>query len=207
MKKMSTTNSLKSIALVMMLLITFNVSSQERSWTTKTTKDGKTKVRYDIEKVDGGSHMYYIAESNVNTSLEDLDAYFSNSENHKNFLENTPKSEEVEKISNNEWLIYYYFDAPWPISDSDVVAKINRVKEDNKIVFTANVTSSDYNKSDTDRLTTYKFIYEFAKIDDKTTKITINADFISIGSVPKFLIRTWFPKGPAEIIRKLESRN
>lgn len=207
MNKLNKTNSVKYFTLIIMLLITFSASSQDRNWTTKTTKDNKTTVRYDIEKVDGGTHMYYIAESDVNASLEDLDTYFLNSENHKNFLENTPKSEEVEKKSNDEWTIYYYFDAPWPISDSDVVAIINRTKEDNKIVFTANVTPNDYNKSDTDRLTTYKFIYEFVKIDDKTTKITINADFISIGSVPKFLIRTWFPKGPAEIIRKLGSRN
>lgn len=199
-------NTIKKVATFAIILISLNVFAQDRNWTTKTTKDGKTKVKYDIEKADGGTHMYYIAESNVNASLEELDTYFSNSANHKNFLENTPVSEEIQKISDNEWITYYFIDAPWPMPNSDVVAKFNRVQEDNKLTFTANAVTHDYKTEDVDRIQTYKFIYDFEKVDNTTTKVTINADFISVGSVPKFLVRTWFPKGPARIISNLGSR-
>lgn len=197
---------MKKLIIALVFVITYNATSQERNWTTKTTKDGKSIVKYELIKEKEGTHFYYTAESNVNVSLEDLETYFSNSENHKKFLERTPKTEEVNKISDNEWIIYYYFDAPWPMSDSDVVAKITRVKEENKIVFTANAISNDYKKTDVYRLRTYTFIYEFEKINSNTTKISISADYIPGGSVPNFLIKTWFPEGPAKIVSKLGLR-
>lgn len=194
---------MKKIFIFILFVISYNASSQDSNWITKTTKDGKTTVKYNIEKEEKGTHFYYTAQRNVNASLDELDSYFSNSTNHKNFLENTPESEEVEKISDNEWIIYYYFDAPWPMPDNDVVAKISRVKEGNKLIFTASAISNDYRKTKINRITDYRFVYEFEKIDNETTKITISADYIPAVSVPKFLIRTWFPEGPARIVSKL----
>ncbi|WP_405565859.1 hypothetical protein [Polaribacter sp. Asnod6-C07] len=199
-------NSFKKLAVLGILFINLNLFSQDRNWTIKTTKDEKTTVKYDIEKENGGTHMFYIATQTVNTSISELADYFSKSSNHKNFLENTPKSEEVEKISDNEWITYYFFDAPWPMPNSDVVVKFKKTKKDNKIFFTANAINNDYKESDVERLSTYTFIYEFEKIDEQNTKITINANFISVGSVPNFLVKTWFPKGPAKIISNLSSK-
>lgn len=192
--------------MLLLFATAYNSSSQENNWTTKITKDGKTTVKYNIEKVGEGTYFHYTAQGNVSATLDELDVYFSNSDNHKNFLENTPKSEEVEKISDDEWIIYYYFDAPWPMADNDVVAKIIRVKEDNKLIFTASAIANDYKKTKINRITTYQFVYEFEKVDDKTTKTTISADYIPAVSVPKFLIKTWFPEGPAKIVSKLEAR-
>ena len=56
-------------------------------------------------------------------------------------------------------------------------------------------------------MTTYKVIYEFEKINNTTTKITYNADYIPVGNIPKFLIKSWFPKGPIKIVSKLGSRS
>lgn len=198
-------SKIKHLIVTLLLLISFSVSSQTRNWTTKTSKDGETTVKYDLEKEDGGTHLYYVAERNSSTSLDELDAYFSKSDNHKFFLENTTKSDEVKKTSDNEWITYYYFDAPWPMPNSDVVVKFNKSKTDDTLIFTANVITGEYGKKDVDRLTTYKFIYTFKKVDDNTTKISITADFISVGSVPNFLVRSWFPEGPARIISNLGS--
>ncbi|WP_372775949.1 hypothetical protein [Mangrovibacterium sp.] len=196
---------MKHISLIVFLLTTFSAFSQGRNWTIETAKDGKTTVKYELVKEKQGTHFYYIAQTTTNASLTELDAYFSSSANHKRFLEATPQSEEVKKLSDDEWITYYYFNAPWPMADSDVVAKINRTKKDNKLVFTANAISNDYKKTDLDRVTSYKFMYEFEKVSDETTKITITADYIPVGSVPNFLIKAWFPQGPANIVTKLGS--
>jgi len=180
-----------------------NTFSQNRNWTEKTLKDGKTTVKYELVKEDQGTHFYYIAQTTVNTTLDKLDTYFSNTDNHKLFLERTPITKQIEKISNNQWLAYYYFNAPWPLSDSDLVIKITRFKENNKLKFIATATSSDYKAKEVERMKTYKVIYQFEKIDDTTTKITYNADYIPIGSIPNFLIKTWFPEGPANIVINL----
>ncbi|MEO9893197.1 hypothetical protein [Aurantibacter sp.] len=192
---------IKYIPIVAVLLTSFHVFSQDRNWTTETAKDGKSIVKYELVKEEEGTHFYYIAQTSVNTSLEELDAYFSKSGNHKSFLERTPITKEIEKSSKNEWLSYYYFDAPWPMADSDIVIKFNRVKQENKLVFTANGVSNSYQPEDVKRMSNYKVIYEFEKVDNGTTKITYNADYIPVGSVPNFLIKTWFPEGPANIVK------
>lgn len=198
---------IKSIYTIALLLSCFFVNSQERNWTVKQSKDGKSSVKYELIKENKGTHFYYIAETTANVTLDELDTYFSNTSNHKFFLESTPKTEKIKKTSNNEWLAYYYFNAPWPLSDSDIVIKFNRIKKDDKLIFTANAISSDYKKTDVERMTNYKVIYEFEKINNTTTKITYNADYIPVGNIPKFLIKTWFPKGPIKIVTKLGSRN
>lgn len=194
---------MKYLIVVTILLFSVNSFSQNRNWTIETSKDGKSIIKYELIKEDNGTHFYYVAETKVSTSIDALDSYLSNSSNHKNFLERTPKSIEIKKLSNNEWLTYYYFDAPWPMGDSDVVVKINRTKTDNKLIFNAEAISNNYKKGDVDRVTDYKFIYELEKINNTTTKITINADYIPEGSVPNFLIKAWFPEGPAKIVRNL----
>ncbi|MDE5419441.1 hypothetical protein L3049_15700 [Labilibaculum sp. DW002] len=196
-------NRIKIISSLVILLISYNVFSQGRNYKTEITKDGKATVKYETVKEKEGRHFYYSAQRNVNASLDKLDAYLSISNNHKNFLENTPISEEIRKISDNEWVTFYLFDAPWPIPDSDVIVKFNRVKKDNKLVFTAIAISDDYKKSDVYRITNYKFVYELEKVNADTTKITITADYIPAGFVPVFLINTWFPEGPARIISNL----
>ncbi|OIQ31093.1 MAG: hypothetical protein BM564_01145 [Bacteroidetes bacterium MedPE-SWsnd-G2] len=197
---------MKYISLILVLFCSSNTFAQLRNWTEEYSKDGKSTVKYEIVKEEKGKHFYYIAQTYASTTLDELDAYFSNTENHKNFLESTPITQEIEKISDNEWIAYYYFDAPWPMADSDLVLKINRVKADDTLVFIATAISHDYTYSDVERMTDYKVVYEFEKINDSTTKITYNANYIPLGSIPNFLINTWFPEGPAKIVTSLGAK-
>lgn len=194
---------IKYITLTLLLLLSYNAISQNRNWTIEKSDDGISSVKYDLIKEEDGTHFYYIAQTTANTTLDKLDVYFSNTENHKQFLERTPITKEIAKISENEWLAYYFFNAPWPLSDSDLVIKINRIKEANMLKFIATAVTNDYKTKDVERMKTYKVIYEFEKINESTTKITYNADYIPIGSIPKFLIKTWFPEGPINIVTKL----
>lgn len=199
-------NSIKIVGTLSFLLIVSFTFSQNRNWTTETSKDGKSTVKYELVDEEDGTHFYYIAQTKANVSLDELDAYLSNTANHKNYLESTPITEEFKKISDNEWLAYYFFDAPWPLPNSDLVIKFIRTQKDNKLVFTATAFSSDYKASKTKRMTKYKVIYEFEKIDGTTTKITYNADYIPVGSIPNFLIKSWFPEGPARIVKNIGAK-
>ena len=53
------------------------------------------------------------------------------------------------------------------------------------------------------RVYLYDVIYKFEKIADKKIKVTIEAAFSPASSIPKFLMNTWLPKGPAGIITQL----
>ncbi|MRI01681.1 hypothetical protein GH721_14150 [Kriegella sp. EG-1] len=191
------------IGIFIILLVSFKVFSQERSWTIEKSKDGKSTVKHDLVKEDKRTHFYYIAQTTANVTLGELDSYFSKTMHHQNFLERTPITEEIEKIAGDEWLAYYFFDAPWPLANSDVVLRIKRTKENRKLIFTATAIAHNYKKSNVERMTRYNVIYEFESLDDQTTKITYNADYVPVGSIPKFLIKAWFPEGPANIVTNL----
>lgn len=199
-------NTVKYIS-IFTLLCSFCMFSQERNWTIENSKDDKSTVKYELIKQEEGTHFYYIAQTMANVTLDELDTYFSNTENHKLFLESTPITKETGKISEDEWLAYYFFNAPWPLPDSDLVIKINRIKETNKLTFIATAIKNDYKTKDVKRMKTYKVIYTFEKINNSNTKITYNADYIPVGSIPKFLIKTWFPEGPIKIVTNLGKLN
>lgn len=188
---------------ILTLLTSFSMFSQERNWTFEKSKDAKSTVKYELVKEDNRTHFYYVAQTTANVSLDELDAYFSDTDNHKYFLESTPITEKFKILSENEWLAYYFFDAPWPLSNSDIVIKINRSRKDNNLIFTATSISNDYKKSNVERMSKYKVIYTFEKINASETRITYNADYIPVGSIPKFLIKAWFPEGPANIVTNL----
>ena len=193
----------KNISIVALVILATSTVTTSREWKKETSDDGKATVKYELLKEEKGTRFYYIAETTTDASLDKLDAYFSNSANHKNFLEATPKSEEVRKESENEWVTYYYFDAPWPMSDSEVVVKFTRVKEEGRLTYTGKAIADDYKKGKLSRLTNYTFVYIFETLNEKETKVTINADYIPGGSVPQFLINMWFPEGPANIVKNL----
>ncbi|WP_272151559.1 hypothetical protein [Tenacibaculum aiptasiae] len=194
---------MKKLIAFIFLLTTINGISQNRNWNTKTSKDGKTVVKYDIVKNNGKTHIYYTAETKGDVSIEKIENYFSVSENHKQFLENTTKSEQVKKTSDTEWTTYYYFDAPWPMPNSDAVLNFKTTKTNTTIAFTGTSAPKSYKTTDVKRMETYNIKYSFEKINNNSTKVIISADFVPIGSVPKWLLKGWFPKGPAGIASRL----
>ena len=194
---------IKYIRTVVILLTSINAFAQSRNYKTKTAKDGRTTVKYELVKEEEGTHFYYVAQTTANITLDELDTYFSNTNNHKKFLKRTPVTQEIKKISGKEWLAYYYFDAPWPMADSDIVIKIDRVKKDDILIFTATAVSNDYKQEDVKRMANYKVVYEFKKVYPDITKITYTADYVPVGYVPNLLAKMWFPEGPANIVNSI----
>ena len=90
-------HQIKSIITITFILIAMGSFSQTRNWKTETSKDGKATVKYELVKEGKRTHFYYIAQTTANVTFDELAAYFSNTANHKFFLESTPITEEVKK--------------------------------------------------------------------------------------------------------------
>ncbi len=100
----------KIMSLILILCTTTLLA--QRNWKTETSKDGKVIVKSEITSTEKGKIIHYIAETTTDISLEKAAEYLRDSNTHKNFLENTQESKEVQKITNDNWITYYYFDAP-----------------------------------------------------------------------------------------------
>jgi hypothetical protein len=191
------------ILIATLLLLSINGIAQERNWTTQKSSDEKVTIKSDIINGNNGKIIYYIAITTGNITLAQAESYMRNSTNYKDFLENTTESTEIKSISNNEWVTYCYFDAPWPMPNSDAVQKFTFTKTTTGFEVSGAVISGIYAMKDVPRMQTNNITYVFNKINSTTTEITIKANFETTGDVPKWLLKNWFPDGPSEIIQNL----
>lgn len=191
----------KIMSLILILCTTTLLA--QRNWKTETSKDGKVIVKSEITSTEKGKIIHYIAETTTDISLEKAAEYLRDSNTHKNFLENTQESKEVQKITNDNWITYYYFDAPWPMPNSDAVQEFKLSKTNNSLTVSGISKPNAYKDSKVKRMDNYDISYHFEKLENKKTKLTITATFTPVSSVPKFLLKSWFPKGPAAIANKL----
>ena len=180
--------------------------SQEHNWKKEISKDGNVTVKSDIINTEEGKHIYYIAETiTTDINLNQAETYLRNVSNYKKFLENTDESKKVNTIDENTWISYFYFDAPWPMPNSDAVQKFTLKKTNSSLTITGKSQADAYKKTDVDRMKINNITYHFEKIDERTIKVNVISDFEPIGSVPEFLLKGWFPKGPANIVKRLIS--
>ncbi|CAL2060013.1 hypothetical protein [Tenacibaculum sp. 190524A05c] len=193
---------MKKIMSIILILCSTALIAQ-RNWKTETSKDGKVIVKSDIVNTDDGKVIYYIAETTTDISLEKAEKCLRDSQTHKNFLENTTESKQVEKSSESKWITYYFFDAPWPMPNSDAVQEFTVTKTPNSLTVSGTSKPKAYKSTDVKRMNNYDITYHFEKLENQKTKLTITAKFSPVGRVPKFLLKGWFPKGPAGIATRL----
>jgi len=183
--------------------------AQNRNWKENTSKDGKVFVKSEVATEKGpdgeeGKVIYYIAESKYDISLQKVEAFMRNAANYKLFLENTEESKKIKSISSDEWITYLYFDAPWPLPNSDCVQKMTYSKNgENSFSIQAKVEDGHLEKKDVGRMDLYDALYEFTKTDDGKVKLKLTAAFAPLGSAPSWMLNSWFPEGPAGIITRL----
>jgi hypothetical protein len=189
------------------LLIFIKGTAQDGSWKTDILKDGKVTVKSKIvtQQVNNKEKnvFYYTVETIADIDIEKAEVFMRNSANYKKFLESVETSNEVKQISANSWITYIYFDNSFPVSDIDCVQTFEYIKTNGGFNISGKATPAEYEMKKVSRVYLYDVIYKFENIADKKIKITIEAVFSPAGSIPKVLMNTWLPKGPAGIITRL----
>jgi hypothetical protein len=123
---------------------------------------------------------------------------------HKEIL-NEEVSEILQSISDSEWLVYYYFDAPWPIPNSDCVAKMNFSEDINNKIATFTLTAEPflYDTKNVRRVTYYSVLYTFKDLGNGNVEITSIAKLTPAIEAPEWIVRNFFPNGPARYLQRI----
>lgn len=188
----------------LLLIFSSTALSQERKWTQANSKDGTVSVKYEITKDDSErTVVYYEGKTSFLGSIENYKALMSNSSRYQEFLEYTEESKEIERSSSSEWLMYLYFDQPWPLPNSDCVHRVY-LKDtlSNGFNIVATTDEEAYPKQDVKRMEVYDVSYSFIEQEGQIV-FTIKAKFTPVGSLPKWMLVSWFPEGPAGIMRRI----
>jgi hypothetical protein len=200
-----------SFAAVLLFLLGWtNATAQNNTWKKATTKNGQINVWSDIGKRinNKGEEVPLIRYKCFTTTRlpkAKLVATLKNAPIHKDFLSNTEESRQLKQLNPKEWLFYYYIDAPWPMPNSDCVMNMKQedIASGRKTIFRGTAAPGAYEKQDVRRMDYNDVVYTFQDMGDGTTYVEIFSQFTPIGSAPDWLMRSWFPDGPSDILERL----
>lgn len=185
--------------------------AQSVNWKTEQSKDGRVEVNYLIksEQNQQGKKVQIVEyESTMlsqTVSLQQCTTLMKNVDLHKDFLQDTEQSYKIKDLSKDDWSVYYYINSIWPLPDTDCVAKVIYEQEnENTVSFSSISTPNDYENKGVERMILNDAKYTFEALSDSSVKITIWVKFQPVVNAPKWMLNTWFPKGPAQMMYKLE---
>lgn len=168
-------------------------------------KDGvEVKSKVDRKVVDGKEQTVgeYIATCTAPISLAQAEQLLRSEKGSQEYVEFTTQSKIIERKGANDWTVHMYFDAPYPLGDSDCVLDYQYVKTNNGFVVKSKSNPSGYELGSVDRMQHSEGIFEFEKIGESQTKITMSSSFAPAGDPPKWMLAAWFPKGPAKMMNR-----
>jgi hypothetical protein len=77
-------------------------------------------------------------ECELHCSIEKLEHFLLDFENYIHWQFNTSESKVIKKISDSEFIYYTKIEAPWPVSDRDMVVRLRSKRSDSELSISAN---------------------------------------------------------------------
>jgi len=201
-------NSTKT-GLFFLSLLSLNLSiwAQKPGWNQVSTKDGKVTVTYRFsESIDQNGKKYNVLEYEAVTiaaaSLEDFKQVMMNDTKHMEFMEGTEQVRRVREISEEEWITYYFLNARWPMPDADLVTRyiLEEDPEGRLLTITGSPAPDMYPEGQVPRMKHNQSKFTFTNMGNGKIEVVMYSKSIPLVSVPKWLIRTWIPNGPADML-------
>ena len=104
----------------------------EGDWKLEKDKEG---IKVYTRKAVGSTIKDSRAEMQLTADPEVIFKAISDATNHVKWMDRCAASKILEQTSSSEYIVYYEADAPWPVSDRDLIARWNiERKKDGSII-------------------------------------------------------------------------
>jgi len=195
------------LILLCALLLSSSVNAQRDGWKQDQTKDGKVLVSYNfLEHKDEKGKKYNVLEFEAVTiaevSMESCLKVLKDDSRHKDFMEDAEHTERIRDLSEDEWLTYYLLKKHWPMPVSDVVTryKLEEDPEDKSIILTGFPAPDMYPEQGVERMQHSFSKYTLTDLGNGQTEVMMYSSSVPLASIPKMLLATWIPNGPANMV-------
>ena len=193
-------------------LLNSNLFAQRTDWKKESTKDGLVTVSYSFsESIDENGKKFNVLEyealTTAEVSLESCKAVMTDDSLHMGFMDGTEHVRRIADLPGGEWVTYYYYNSPWPMPDADVITryKLEEEPSQKRFFLTGTPAPDSYPEQDVPRMKHNYTKYTFTDLGNDTVEITMYSSSIPLVSVPKWLIATWIPDGPADMLNGITS--
>ena len=195
------------LTLFCMLLVNSALMAQTDDWKKESTKDGKVVVSYIFsESFNENGKKFNVLEYEAVTiaelSLESCKAVMMNDSLHMGFMDGTENVRRIINLPGGEWVTYYFYNSPWPMPNADVITRY-KLEEDasgKQFILSGSPAPDMYPEQDVPRMKHNDTKYTFTDLGDGSVEIIMYSKSIPLVSVPKWLIATWIPDGPADML-------
>jgi len=199
---------LQSTLLAWMVSLGANLSAQTDEWKTALSKNGKITAKYNFssrinEDDDKVPVVKTITTTTESIGIDNCIALMKNIAKHKDFR-GEKSSKLINKISENEWSIYYYNDGMLltPAVDGSYRMILEEDRKNKTATFTLTADPTLIEKTDMARLTYAKEIYSFKEVEGNQLEITIKTTVSPGFKVPSMMLKKAFPKKSFEHMEK-----
>jgi hypothetical protein len=199
------TIKLMMLAIILTLSIT-NLHAETGTWKKEISEDGNSSVEWNVSaNGDGYPIIEYTTSTTAEVGIHAIVSLLKDVKRHKNFNEDEV-SKMVEKISDNEWLIYYYNEAPWPFKGTEIISRMVLTEDRNNKMARFELTAEPHIdfpvNDDAHRITTYHATYTL-KGEGNGTHISLASRTVASSKIPRWMISAWFPEGPLKTMTRL----
>jgi len=199
---------LQSTLLAWMVSLGANLSAQTDEWKTALSKNGKITAKYNFssrinEDDDKVPVVKTITTTTESIGIDNCIALMKNIAKHKDFR-GEKSSKLINKISENEWSIYYYNDGMLltPAVDGSYRMIFEEDRKNKTATFTLTADPTLIEKTDMARLTYAKEIYSFKEVEGNQLEITIKTTGSPGFKVPFLMMKKAFPRKSFEHMEK-----
>jgi|GEM_PF-922103 len=198
--------------LVALLLVsqTASATAQTTQWKAGTADNGQIVVKYNIsERVneDGVEVplIEYVTTATASVSMQDCIALLKDPARHKDFM-GDKTSQTLSHPSENEWVIYSYYRAPFSFPDNDRVTKMTFTEDPTRkaAVFSFEAAPTLLEPRGVKRVTYYSSVYTLEEREGGTVALTLVLKMSPPPSkAPLWMIKAAFPGAGADKLRNL----
>ena len=189
-----------SISYIFMLILCL----QTGEWRLDRDRDG---IKVFTREVDGFPIRQFSVHSHTAANLDAIEAVMRDLENYVSWMPDVSSCELLEKENENTFIYHMVINAPFPVSDRDIVARMQfqrtgsdvlKINYENRATYMEEIDKAV-------RIPYFKGYWEFSASGDSTI---IKNQFLSDpgGSVPAWVINSFISKNPYETVRKLKEQ-
>ena len=200
--------NVKTVLIVLYsLLLSIQTHAQRDDWKQEKTKDGKVTVSYNFaeHKDDKGKKFNVLEFEAVTVAVVNMESclkVLKDDSRHKDFMDDAEHTERIRDLSEDEWLSYYLLKKRWPMPVSDVVTryKLEADSENSSYTLTGIPAPDMYPDQGIERMRHSYSTYTLRDLGNGLTEVMMYSSSVPLASIPKMLLATWIPNGPAGIV-------
>lgn len=197
------------IALLLVAVVGSNASCDPGGWITQTTKDGKITVQSKVSSVkDTSGDEFPVIDYKANTvataSFSRCVGLILDVSRHK-AINDDKSSEIVETISDHEWIVHYDLKVPWPLPQSDCVAKMTYSSDSARKMasFVFKAAPTRWKAPSGKRMSIYELTYTLRDLGNGRVELASAGKGSPPFKVPQWMLRSGLPGSVSDPLARI----